>query len=106
MCTVRMVAQPLELRAPSQPPSIPYPPLPPAALQVHKFNGVAVRNLRHLAEMVLTCTEPRMRFDVDYSEVIVIDTAEAREATEEILRLHAIPAVVSKDLEDVLAAAA
>lgn len=33
----------------------------------------------------------------------MIDTAEAREATEEILRLHSIPAMVSKDLTDVLA---
>lgn len=37
-------------------------------------------------------------------EVIVIDTAAAREATEEILRLHSIPAMVSKDLTEVLAA--
>lgn len=36
-------------------------------MQVHKFNGTPVRNLRHLAEMVLACTEPHMRFDVDYS---------------------------------------
>ncbi|PRW56735.1 Protease Do-like 9 isoform A [Chlorella sorokiniana] len=73
-------------------------------VQVHKFNGQPVRNLRHLAELVLTCTEPQMRFDVEYSEVIVIDTAAAREATEEILRLHSIPAMASKDLSEVLAA--
>ncbi|KAI7842528.1 hypothetical protein COHA_003882 [Chlorella ohadii] len=73
-------------------------------VQVHKFNGQPVRNLRHLAEMVLTCAEPQMRFDVEYSEVIVIDTAAAREATEEILRLHSIPAMASKDLTDVVAA--
>jgi hypothetical protein len=35
-------------------------------VQVHSFNGVPVRNLRHLAEMVLECKEPYMRFDVDY----------------------------------------
>jgi hypothetical protein len=35
--------------------------------QVHKFNGTPVRNLRHLAEMVLACTETHMRFDVEYS---------------------------------------
>ncbi|KAL4447366.1 hypothetical protein ABPG77_007399 [Micractinium sp. CCAP 211/92] len=73
--------------------------------QVHKFNGTPVRNLRHLAEMVMACTETHMRFDVDYSEVIVIETAAAREATQEILRLNAIPAMVSKDLEDVPAKA-
>ncbi len=37
-------------------------------------------------------------------EVIVIDTAAAQEATEEILRLHSIPAMASKDLTDVVAA--
>lgn len=34
---------------------------------MHKFNGQPVRNLRHLAEMVAACTDPQMRFDVDYS---------------------------------------
>lgn len=34
---------------------------------MHKFNGQPVRNLRHLAELVLTCAEPQMRFDVEYS---------------------------------------
>lgn len=37
-------------------------------------------------------------------EVVVIDTPTAREATEEILRLHSIPNVVSKDLLDALPA--
>lgn len=138
---------------------------PPRSRQVHKFNGTPVRNLKHLTEMVLTCKEQHMRFDVDYSvsllccmyclyrleaatvlpaacawcllacpswragawgpvrafvccllapqlgsssgallqEVIVIDTAVANEATEEILRLHSIPAMGSKDLQEVLA---
>lgn len=34
--------------------------------QVHAFNGAPVRNLRHLAEMVLECGEAYMRFDVEY----------------------------------------
>lgn len=45
------------------PPHTPHTHLP----QVHKFNGTPVRNLRHLAEMVLACTDTHMRFDVDYS---------------------------------------
>lgn len=53
-----------------------------------------------LAAARLTC-RPSTRCSLQ--EVIVIDTAEAREATEEILRLHSIPAMVSKDLTDVLA---
>ncbi|PSC72432.1 Protease Do-like 9 isoform B [Micractinium conductrix] len=74
--------------------------------QVHKFNGTAVRNLKHLAEMVMGCTETHMRFDVDYSEVIVIETAAVREATQEILLAHSIPSMVSKDLAEVVTAAA
>ena len=35
-------------------------------------------------------------------EVIVIDTAAAKEATDEILRLHSIPAMVSKDMLSVI----
>ena len=35
-------------------------------------------------------------------EVIVVDTAAAKEATDEILRLHSIPAMVSKDMLSVI----
>lgn len=34
--------------------------------QVLKFNGEPVRNLRHLAEMVLSCTDRFMRFELSY----------------------------------------
>ncbi|GAB4817615.1 hypothetical protein N2152v2_004661 [Parachlorella kessleri] len=71
-------------------------------VQVHSFNGTPVRNLRHLAEMVLACKEPYMRFDVDYDEVIILESAAARAATEEMLQLHSIPNIVSKDLLDLL----
>ena len=35
-------------------------------------------------------------------EVVVIEAAAAREATQEILKLHSIPAMVSKDLSELL----
>lgn len=35
--------------------------------QVLKFNGTPVRNLRHLAQLTSTCTEPFMRFDLEYN---------------------------------------
>ncbi len=54
------------LPAPTAQPS-PQTSHPFTCTQVHKFNGQPVRNLRHLAEMVLTCPEPQMRFDVEYS---------------------------------------
>lgn len=42
------------------PPTHPHP-------QVLRFNGTEVRNLRHLAEMAAACTEPYMRFDLEYN---------------------------------------
>lgn len=72
-------------------------------VQVKGFNGEPVRNLRHLAEMVLNCNDdPYMRFDVEYKESVVLDTKEAKAATEEVLRMHSIPSIASRDLHDLL----
>lgn len=38
-------------------------------VQLVGFNGQPVRNLRHLAEMVLACKEKYCRFDLEYNEV-------------------------------------
>lgn len=35
-------------------------------VQVLKFNGTPVRNLRHLTELVSECQEKYMRFDLAY----------------------------------------
>ena len=35
-------------------------------VQVLRFNGEPVRNLRHLAQLCLACDAPFMRFDLDY----------------------------------------
>ena len=35
--------------------------------QVLKFNETPVRNLRHLAQLTSACTEPFMRFDLEYN---------------------------------------
>ena len=65
---------------------------------VKAFNGQTIRSLRHLVELVQANTEPYLKFDVEYKELIVLDAAEAKVATEEILRLQSIPNVVSRDL--------
>jgi hypothetical protein len=52
---------------PLPPPAFPPRLLAARTLQVHKFNGEPVRNLRQLAEMVVACKETHMRFDVDFS---------------------------------------
>ncbi|KAK9842610.1 hypothetical protein WJX84_004330 [Apatococcus fuscideae] len=45
-------------------------------LRVHKFNGTAVRSLAHLAHLATACTDKYMRFDLDHSEVVVLETAQ------------------------------
>ena len=35
--------------------------------QVLKFNGTPVRNLKHLAQLTSACSDPFMRFDLEYN---------------------------------------
>jgi hypothetical protein len=72
---------------------------------VRAFNGAPVRNLRHLAELVLACTEAFMTFELEYHELIVLDSATAAVATAEVLGVHSIPAMASRDMGDLLAGA-
>lgn len=53
-------------------------------LQVKHFNGIPVRNLRHLAEMVIACQEQYMNFQMDLHELVVLETQEALQATPEV----------------------
>jgi PDZ domain len=43
--------------------------------QVLKFNGVAVHNVAHLAQMVSACQEEFGRFQLEWSKVPVLPTA-------------------------------
>jgi len=67
-------------------------------VQVSKFNGVPVRNLRHLAELVAACGEAYMRWDLEYNEVVVLETAAALQATPDIMASHGLPHVMSADM--------
>ncbi|KAL0022757.1 hypothetical protein WJX77_012242 [Trebouxia sp. C0004] len=67
-------------------------------VQVLKFNSTPVRNLRHLIQLVATCPDPYMRFDLAYKEVVTLQTDAVKDATASILELHSIPAAVSKDM--------
>lgn len=71
-------------------------------IRVKAFNGKKVRNLRELAEMVLRNQDSYLRFDLEYDEILVLDVDIVGSATEEVLLLHSIPSIVSKDLEDVI----
>ena len=69
---------------------------------VDKFNGVKVRNLRHLVQLVEACQDEYLRFELDYNTVLVLTAAAARAATPAILETHSIPQRASADLEDAL----
>jgi len=73
-----------------------------AAAQVLKFNGVDVRNVFQLAELIETCTDEFWVLDLDYDEILVLDTAQAKASTEEILRVHNIPRQMSHSVETYL----
>jgi len=46
--------------------------VPLGCLQVLRFNGTTVINLRHLAELVAGCSDEFLRFDCDYGETVLI----------------------------------
>ena len=69
---------------------------------VRSVNGVKVRNLRHLAEMIDQCHEGFVRFGVDRGDEwdvkIIVDAKEMREATARVMKRNLIPADRSEDL--------
>ncbi|GLJ14809.1 hypothetical protein SUGI_0240630 [Cryptomeria japonica] len=67
--------------------------------QVLAFNGVQVRNLRHLAEMVESCDDEFLQFSLDYQQIVVLGTKAAKAATLDILSTHCIPCAMSDDLK-------
>lgn len=71
-------------------------------LQIKRFNGTSVLNLKHLAELVTSCTDDFLRFDCDHNETIVVLRQQAEQGTAEVLRSHSIPAAMSADLQEAL----
>ena len=69
---------------------------------VRSVNGVRVRNLRHLVELVDECREGFVRFGLDQDEEwdveVVVDAKEMREATARVMKRNQIPADRSEDL--------
>ncbi|CAI7880690.1 unnamed protein product, partial [Closterium sp. NIES-54] len=68
--------------------------------QVVGFNGEPVKNLLQLARLVDDCTDPFMKFDLDYDQVLVLETAKAKNATPDILAMHCIPSHCSNDIKE------
>uniref|UniRef100_A0A7I4EG20 Protease Do-like PDZ domain-containing protein n=1 Tax=Physcomitrium patens TaxID=3218 RepID=A0A7I4EG20_PHYPA len=65
---------------------------------VKTFNGVKIRNLRHLADLIDTCTDDFMRFELDYCSLVVLETKVARSVTPKILEDNCVPTDRSQDL--------
>ncbi|KAG6662629.1 hypothetical protein I3843_03G238100 [Carya illinoinensis] len=71
-----------------------------AWLQVKKVNGVEIENLKHLCQLVDSCSEESVRLDLDDEKVIVLNYQLAKIATSSILNRHRIPSSKSSDLID------
>lgn len=70
---------------------------------VKSVNGVAVKNLRHLVELLDSCKDEFVRIGADngneWDYSIVVETAKMREALPRVLETYNIPADRSKDLK-------
>lgn len=69
---------------------------------VRSVNGVKVRNLRHLAELLDGCEEGFVRIHVDKGDEwdmkVVVDAKQMREATSRVMKRNLIPSDRSEDL--------
>ncbi|GMI98180.1 degradation of periplasmic proteins 9, DegP protease 9 [Hibiscus trionum] len=67
--------------------------------QVLAFNGTPVKNLKSLANMVDNCNDEYLRFDLEYQQIVVLNTKAAKAATLDILTTHCISSPMSDDLQ-------
>ncbi|KAK8534034.1 hypothetical protein V6N13_028285 [Hibiscus sabdariffa] len=67
--------------------------------QVLAFNGKPVKNLKNLANMVDSCKDKYLRFDLEYQQIVVLKTKAAKAATLDILTTHCISSAMSDDLK-------
>ncbi|XP_073036372.1 protease Do-like 9 [Primulina eburnea] len=68
--------------------------------QVLAFNGQPVKNLKSLARMVESCNDEFLKFDLEYQQIVVLQTKTAKAATLDILATHCIPSATSDDLKN------
>uniref|UniRef100_A0A7N0V3P7 Protease Do-like PDZ domain-containing protein n=1 Tax=Kalanchoe fedtschenkoi TaxID=63787 RepID=A0A7N0V3P7_KALFE len=66
--------------------------------QVLAFNGKHVKNLKMLANMVESCKDEFLKFDLEYQQIVVVRSDAAKAATIDILRTHCIPSAMSDDI--------
>jgi len=59
------------------------------------FNGVKIRNLRHLADLVEACKKPYLRFQFRGNDLVVLEREQAQSCLRSILAQNMIPAACS-----------
>lgn len=69
-----------------------------AELQVKNVNGIEIKNLKHLCQLVENCSRESLRIDLDDDRVVALNYESARIATSRILERHRIPSRMSIDL--------
>ncbi|KAL8162149.1 hypothetical protein V2J09_013638 [Rumex salicifolius] len=62
--------------------------------QVLALNGKPVKNLKSLADMVDSCEEEYLKFELEYQQVVVLKTKTSKAATVDILATHCIPSAI------------
>ncbi|KAL6136346.1 hypothetical protein ACLB2K_061642 [Fragaria x ananassa] len=67
--------------------------------QVLAFSGKPVKNLKNLATMVESCDDEYLKFDLEYNQMVALQTKTAKAATLDILLTHCIPSAMSDDLK-------
>ncbi|KAK6123389.1 hypothetical protein DH2020_042865 [Rehmannia glutinosa] len=67
--------------------------------QVLALNGQPVKNLKSLANMVENCNDEYLKFDLEYQQIVALQTKTAKAATLDILSTHCIPSAMSDDLK-------
>ncbi|PPD72340.1 hypothetical protein GOBAR_DD30765 [Gossypium barbadense] len=65
---------------------------------VKNVNGIEIKNLKHLCQLVENCSRESLRIDLDDDRVVALNYESARIATSRILERHRIPSRMSIDL--------
>jgi len=67
-------------------------------VELEKFNGLKVKNLKHLHTMIHSLEEEFARFDFADKTLVILDARQVKKRSKAILRQYAIPAAHSEDL--------
>mmetsp|Transcript_10950 Transcript_10950/g.22820 ORF Transcript_10950/g.22820 Transcript_10950/m.22820 type:complete len:309 (-) Transcript_10950:286-1212(-) len=68
--------------------------------QVLAFNGNPISTLRDLACLIKRNTHKYLRFDLEHSQMVVLEAEEVAAASSQILATHCIPHAMSEDLRN------